>query len=129
MVFIKIMEISNGFCKNKKNNNFFYVNKMVRLLSPTSLSRAKRTSPVRKAGGRLKKGTAKAKRVMAAVRSAKKNKSPTAVASPTALSRRRRKARSPTAVASPTTLSRRRRKARSPTAVASPTTLSRRRRK
>ena len=71
---------------------------MVRLLSPTSLSKARRTSP--KLKGRPKKGSREAKEMMARVRAAKKGgkrKSP--------MRKTTRRMRSPTAVASPTTLS------------------------
>lgn len=73
---------------------------MVKLLSPTSLSKTRRrTSPRRKAGGRPKKGSKEAKEMMARVRAAKKG----------GKGKSTRKMRTPTAVASP---------------VASPVTLS-----
>ena len=99
---------------------------MVKLLSPTSLSKSRRrTSPRRKTGGRPKKGSKEAKEMMARVRAAKKGgkgkktttrKSPTRkMRSPTTLSmakqyRHHGKMHSPTAVASPTTLSAKKRK-------------------
>ena len=114
---------------------------MVKLLSPTSLSKARRskrstkTSPRRK--GRPAKGSAAAKAMMAKVRAAKKGKrksptrksrSPTAVASPATLSTHHMKGGKNY---SPTTLSARRRSRKSPTRKGrkSPTRKSRKSRK